>query len=87
MSRSYREPWFKDTNGSPYKRFAKQQANRKVRHTKEVPNGKVYRKLYDSWNIVDHRSEWNPHPTYRTNWRTGEIERVEPIPGWKAKMK
>jgi hypothetical protein len=87
MSRSFREPWFKDTNGSPYKRWAKQQANRAVRRTKDVPDGKTYRKLYDPWKIVDYRSKWDPWPRYTIDWRTGEIVVVDPIPGWKARMK
>ena len=87
MSRSYREPWFKDTNGSPYKRWAKQQANRKVRRTKNVPDGKAYRKLWDSWNIVDHRSRRDPWPRYTTDWRTRQIVVIDPIPEWKARRK
>jgi len=49
MSRSYKKtPGFCDR--SP---FNKKQANKKVRKTKIVPNGKAYKKLYESYNICD----------------------------------
>ena len=51
MSRSWKKTWgWVDRN--PYR---KNQANKKVRKTKNIPNGKAYKKLYDSWNISDHR--------------------------------
>ena len=34
-------------------RSAKRLANRKVRRTKNVPDGKAYRKLYSSYDIND----------------------------------
>jgi len=50
MSRSYKKyPCVKDRNP-----FAKMQANKLVRRTKDIPNGKSYRKIYDSWNISDY---------------------------------
>ena len=53
MSRSYKHhPICTDRrNGA---KWWKRQANRKVRHHKDVLNGKSYRKVYDSWEIHDH---------------------------------
>lgn len=56
MSRSYRKNWiFTDNYGSPYKKWAKRQANKRVRKTKEIQDGQWYRKVYDSWNICDYK--------------------------------
>ena len=54
MSRSYRKPWAVDGyKGSKRKQYRKNQANRRIRRTKDVPDGKVYRKFSDPWDIVD----------------------------------
>ncbi len=53
MSRSYRKPYWVDTYGSPAKKYFKRLANKRVRKSKNVPDGKAYRKFYDPWNIVD----------------------------------
>ena len=87
MSRSYREPVFKDSYGTRHKQWAKREANQRIRRTNDVPDGKAYRKYYDPWNIVDFKSRWDPWPTYRSNWRTGEIEMTDPVPEWKARRK
>lgn len=54
MSRSYKKnPISKcdPKNGTPGKKFA----NRKVRRCKDaIPNGKAYRKIYNSWEIHDY---------------------------------
>ena len=52
MSRSYKKhPRVKDPAGKYMKRFA----NKRVRHTKDIPNGKAYKKVFESWEI----SDWN----------------------------
>ncbi len=52
MSRSYKKHnRVKDPANKGMKRYA----NKKVRHTKNVPNGKAYKKLFESWDI----SDWN----------------------------
>lgn len=84
MSRSYREPYFTST-GSKYRTFAKRYANRIVRKTDDVPDGKAYRKLYCSWNISDFNVRWNPKP--RIWWINGKQQVIEPTPEWKARMK
>lgn len=55
MARSYRKPWIIDGYGSKSKSLRKRWAARRVRNSKEVPNGGAYRKFFDSWNIVDYR--------------------------------
>ena len=52
MSRSYRHPY---TNDGGYGKLGKRLANKRVRKCKNVPSGRGYKKLYDSWNIVDHK--------------------------------
>jgi hypothetical protein len=55
MSRSRRAPWTVDGYGTNRKRYAKNQANRAVRRSEDVPNGKAYRKFYNPWDISDYR--------------------------------
>lgn len=51
MSRSYRKnPIVKD---SGCKKFIKRYSNKKVRKRKCIKNGKMYMKIYNSWNIND----------------------------------
>ena len=64
MSRSYRKPWAVCSYGTRHKQYAKKEANRLIRRTKDVPNGKAYRKFYDPWNICDYKYPVNvtdPH--------------------------
>lgn len=49
MSRSYRKTPISRGNN----RREKVLANRRVRHSVEVPNGKQYRKFYNSYDITD----------------------------------
>jgi hypothetical protein len=55
VSRSYRKPWVKDGYKRPGKKIPKRTANRKVRKTKDIANGKSYRKVVDPWTICDYR--------------------------------
>lgn len=53
MSRTYRKfPCF-GTDGPKHRRFAKRQANKRVRKSNNVTNGGAYKKLYCSYDIVD----------------------------------
>ena len=52
MSRSYKKPPYSGGNCSDMKRFA----NQKVRHSKDIPSGKAYRKLFPTWNICEYGS-------------------------------
>lgn len=54
MSRSYHKNHFiKD-----HTRGGKKRANRKVRHTPNIPNGAYFKRCYQSWNICDFRWIW-----------------------------
>jgi hypothetical protein len=74
MSRSFkRTPGFCDRNP-----FFKNQANRRVRKDWGIPNGKAYRKVYDSWSICDYRF------LFFTKEEVDEFSRDRP---WRAWMK
>jgi len=60
MSRSVKKSgWC--TDGRDGRKWWKNQANRKLRNAEEVPNGKAYKKLYESWNIHDYRFQVDLH--------------------------
>lgn len=71
MSRSYRAPWVVDGYGSKWKRIVKNYANRVVRHSKNVPCGKAYKKFYSSYDICDYKWE-----EYRGEWHYEKIDGV-----------
>lgn len=48
MARSKRKPFIKDHTPG-----AKRVANKAVRQYKDVPSGKAYKKVYNSYNISD----------------------------------
>lgn len=49
MARSYRKtPIVKDIMKS-----GKKMANRKVRRSKDIPNGGAYKKFYPQWDVID----------------------------------
>jgi hypothetical protein len=55
MSRSYKKHNIvKDPSAKGMKKYA----NKKVRRTKNVPNGKAYKKVFESWNISDYQWIW-----------------------------
>ncbi len=83
MSRSYKKHLIiKDHDG-----FSKNQANRKVRRTKDIPDGKAYRRVYESWKISDYVRHYDAYPRLYRNYRTGEFEWVDPDPVYKWRMK
>ena len=65
LSRSYRRPFVTQTMYGGAK-WEKRQANKKVRRTKNVGNGKNYKRIYDSWNICDYRFYM---PEYKKGYR------------------
>jgi hypothetical protein len=75
MSRSFKHVpgW---TDRSPW---AKKMANKRVRKMNEVPNGKSYKKAYESWDIHDYKT------LLFTKMDEEFITRWQPI--YKAKMK
>ena len=69
MSRSYKKhPYSKDRPSKGMKKFA----NKKVRHTKDIPNGKAYKKVFESWDICDWRWIWTRADAIRTWERAKE---------------
>ena len=54
MSRSYKKyPSVKDRDSS---KWGKRYCNKKVRKTLDIPNGKVYKRIFESWDyITDYR--------------------------------
>jgi hypothetical protein len=60
--------------GSKTKKWYKRFANRIVRRS-ECPNGKQYRKLFCSWNIVDYRYDYS-HNNHRLNQDIDEMRRL-----------
>ena len=65
MSRSYRKPWVTDGyRGSKRKQFMKRYANKVVRHSVDVPNGKKHRRFLDPWEICDFRHQAHMNDTF-----------------------
>ena len=73
MSRSYKHsPIYTDrTHGAKY---WKRCANKKVRRYKDkLDNGKMYRRIYESWEIHDYFTRWSKQEAikiYNTHYRT-----------------
>ena len=55
MSRSYRKPILTDGYGTKRLKMEKAAANRFVRRSVGVPNGKAYRKFYETYSIRDYK--------------------------------
>ena len=55
MGKSYRKPYVSDGyKGSRRRQFYKNYANRVVRKSKNVPDGKAYKKYFCSYDISDY---------------------------------
>jgi hypothetical protein len=55
MSRSFKKhPGYHDGEGSKYPKFAKRFANSRVRHYRDLANGGMYKKVFDSYGIHDY---------------------------------
>lgn len=66
MSRSYKKnPYCNDGHRKTTKE-SKRFANKKVRNTDNVPNGKAYKKIFESWDIRDYsfRQTWEEAKEY-----------------------
>ena len=69
MSRSYRKhPICKDPAGKLMKRFA----NKAVRHNLDIPNGKAYKKCFESWDISDWCWLWTKEEATRDFYKAKE---------------
>jgi len=53
MSRSFKKTAGWTYENSNHISFEKRQANKKVRKMKEIPDGRAYKKIFDTWNIRD----------------------------------
>jgi len=69
MSRSYKKNPVLTNSGSSYRKCAKRLANKAIRMTEDVPDGKIYRKFYSSWDICDYKSYWTPDSKWWPYWR------------------
>ena len=55
MSKSYKKtPIIKDNTGTKQLQWYKRHANKTVRRTADIANGKAYKKVYCTWNIHDY---------------------------------
>jgi hypothetical protein len=72
MSRSYRKAYLVDGYGNKWKKKIKNAANRKVRLSEDIADGKQYRKLYESYDICD--------------WKF-KADDSESFPLWKVRRK
>lgn len=70
MSRSYKK--YPSAKWERSCKFGQRQANKKVRRTlQDIPNGKAYKKIYESWNICDYKfvsflpSRWEEYKKYK----------------------
>ena len=67
MSRSFKKhPYQADTEGSTWRKFSKKRANRRVRKSEDLPDGKSYKKVFESWDIVDYA--WTDTWANRKRW-------------------
>ena len=58
MSRSFKKhPYVKD-GGPEGRKFAKKLANKKVRRSANIGNGKAYRRVFEPYDIHDWTSYW-----------------------------
>jgi len=83
MSRSYRKPYEVHGYGWRGKKYEKRRASKRIRRTSDVPDGKLYRRFYDPWNIADYRFPM----TVGKWWSNWKQEWVETTPEWKARRK
>ena len=68
MSRSFKKHNIvKDKVSKDMKKFA----NKKVRNTPDVPNGKSYKKVFESYDIHDHIDYWSKEMAIK-RWETAE---------------
>ena len=64
MSRSRKKPSYSDYSRN-YTRWAKRQASKAVRkYQGELSNGKMYKKVFQSWDIFDYKGLCAPDNDY-----------------------
>ena len=96
MSRSYRKNlWITDGQGGPSQgwkkcrgvKWSKRQANKRIRRTPNISDGKQYRKFYEYWDIRDYKYQYDPNPWVYISHYSGEMELVQPDPIYKYRNK
>jgi len=88
MSRSYRKPYATCGYGSKGKKWYKRYANKVIRHTEDVPNGKAYRKCgVNTWIICDYKFYQDSKPDTYWDWFRKEWVTEIWTPRWKAVRK
>ena len=65
MSRSTRKPIAVDGYGTKGKQKEKKIANKKVKHAKDIASGGAYKKVSNSWDICDYKSNLEDTPKNR----------------------
>lgn len=80
MARSYKTVpgW---TDNGLHRRFAKRQANKRIRQTPDVPNGRAFRKISETWDICDYRFlHFERALRFEEYCRESETRRWNPLP-------
>lgn len=68
MSRSYKKiPGFTD-HASPRSKWYKRYYNKRIRRTFDLPSGKAYRKIGNSWDICDYKSLCFSEKEFKEKW-------------------
>lgn len=69
MSRSKKHiPSYSDYSRN-YTKWSKRQASKKVRRYYDLTDGKLFRKVYNSWNIFDYKGMWFSDMRYYTEYK------------------
>lgn len=84
MSRSYKKhPWEQWGGCKDYKKLF----NRRLRRSeqcKDIPNGKAYKKLNESWNIADYKTNCSFEEFLNWRWVEGAFkDENEAYAAWK----
>lgn len=74
MSRSYKKNPIYTDGRTPTPKKSKKYANKKVKHTSNLPNGKAYKKVYESYDIHDYVSRWTWEEAKEWYLRKSQIE-------------
>lgn len=70
MSRSYKKNNIYTDGRTPTPKYMKRLANKKVRRSRKLPNGKAYKKVFETYDIHDYVSRWT--------WEDAKFEYFHP---------
>lgn len=80
MSRSYKKfPFVKDRESC---KWGKRYCNKKVRKTKDVPNGKAYRKVVSSWDYIYDYCHYEPKENVVRGWESAQKAKAQGVDAW-----